>query len=231
MKRTLHVHMDESGDLNFSPVGSRYYVFAATWTYKPLDLALDLQNLRFRLLKDGKSVERFHAASDTVETRMLVLDRLAAQPHWRFAAVVVEKAKVPPADRDPLRKFYSRFASMPLEFVLGGSAVSQAHKVLIYADRLPIGRRHYDDTLKAVKSVCREALPPGLPFHYYHHDSASNAWLQVADYCAWAVFRKWNSRDQTPHKRLRRRLAAPEVDVLAADDVTYYSPSSPDEAP
>ena len=36
---TLHIALDEAGNLNFSPRGSKYYVFAAAWTYDPAPLA------------------------------------------------------------------------------------------------------------------------------------------------------------------------------------------------
>jgi hypothetical protein len=42
---TLHLCLDEGGDLNFKPNGSKYYTFAVAWTYDPSPLAIDLSNL------------------------------------------------------------------------------------------------------------------------------------------------------------------------------------------
>jgi hypothetical protein len=117
---TLHLHSDESGDLNFSPGGSRYYLFAAVWTYNPLPLAIKLQSLRFRLLKQGLNIEKFHASSDHGRIRELVINTMLSSSDWKFAAVVVQKNKVPPTDREYLGSFYSRFATMPLSLVLRG---------------------------------------------------------------------------------------------------------------
>lgn len=278
---TLHIYLDESGDLNFTNKGTPYYIFAAVWTYDPAPLAGDLAALRFRLLKQGKNIERFHATDDDPKTRELVIERLARFPAWRFATVVVEKRKVPPAGRDPMWRFYSHFASVPLRFILRGPFLEKAHKVLIFTDSFPHEvKQKREMAEKAIKTACRvelskpmprmlgrnlrlkkriredietlgEALeragidvasepqPPAaphpsteapslvadapiIPFCVYHHSSASNLWLQIADYCAWAIRRKWEVGDSTLFSRLKRRLAAPEWDILRSDTTTYY---------
>lgn len=61
---TLHIHLDEAGNLEFSPKGSRYFVFAASWTYEPEALAAALTQLRFSLLRDGHDLDSFHATED-----------------------------------------------------------------------------------------------------------------------------------------------------------------------
>jgi hypothetical protein len=54
---TLHIHTDESGNFDFSPKGSRYYVFAAAWTYHPAALAANLSALRFEQIKTPNGSE------------------------------------------------------------------------------------------------------------------------------------------------------------------------------
>jgi len=61
-----------------------------------------------------------------------------------------------------------------------------------------------------------------MPFEVYHHHKASNGWIQVVDYCSWAVFRKWEKGDSRTYDQLRDRLKAPELDVFAAGDHTRY---------
>lgn len=114
---TLHLYLDESGDLTFSPVGTKHYVFAVAWTLDPLPVVNDLASLRFDLLKQGYDLPSFHAAPDKQVHRNAVVDVLLQHDNWRFAAIVVEKSKVNPALREP-RIFYPKFASMVLRFVL-----------------------------------------------------------------------------------------------------------------
>jgi Protein of unknown function (DUF3800) len=271
---TLHVHLDESGDLNFSETGTRFYVFAVVWTYDPAPLAVDLAGLRFRLLKLGRNIDRFHATDDDSGTRELVFERLGSHRGWHFTGIVVDKRKVPPGDRDKMWRFYSRFASVPLRLLLRSPWSRKAHKILIYTDSLP-HEVHRESTAKAIKRACRRELSgrmapvaeeparlwsrararkirideeiqkiiregddtepqpgndsatsgtcaAGVPFCVYHHVSASNIWLQVADYCAWAIRSKWENNDVIPLTRLHSHLAVAEHDLLRREGITYY---------
>lgn len=93
---TLHVHLDESGNFRFSPEGSRYYIFAAAWTYEPAPLAHELTNLSFSLVKKGLNIQAFHASPDRQDTRDAVVSILTKHNTWQYAAIVVEKSKVNP---------------------------------------------------------------------------------------------------------------------------------------
>ena len=126
-----------------------------------------------------------------------------------------------PKDREHFGSFYSRFATMPLSLVLRGPIREHAHSVLVYTDRFP-GQCNRELTEKAIKIACRAELPSGFPFHIYHHASASNLWLQIADYCAYAIARKWEKGDLSLYTLLQRHLAKGEADVLRAEPTEYY---------
>lgn len=222
---TLHVHIDESGDLSFSPRGSRYYVFAVVWTYDPLPLALSLQQLRVTMLKEGwkegSKLEKFHGSDDNYQTRERVIRAMLKFSNWKFSAAVVQKNKVHPKECESLGSFYSRFATVPLRLLFRGPVMNQADNLLIYTDRFP-QQCHRQRTEKAIKKACRKELAKELPFHIYHHASSSNSWLQVADYCAYAVARKWEHDDLTYYNQFRNRLSKVEHDVLHSDSTLYY---------
>jgi len=161
---TLHIYLDESGDLNFTNKGTPHYIFAAVWTYDPAPLARELDALRFRLLKQGHNIERFHATDDSPATRELVIERLARFRAWRFATVVVDKRKVPPPSRDPMWRFYAHFASVPLRFILRGPVRAKAHRVLIFTDSFPDEvKRRREMAEKAIKTACRVELSKPMP--------------------------------------------------------------------
>ena len=134
---TLHVHLDESGNLTFKPSGSRYYVFTAAWTYDPAPLGGALTALRFALLKQGHDLHRFHATEDKQVNRDAVVAALARHETWRFAAVVIEKAKVYPDLRVPHR-FYPEFASSVLKHVFRRHLVPGTDTVLVFTGTLRI---------------------------------------------------------------------------------------------
>ena len=217
---TLHVCLDEAGTLRFTPASPPYYVFAATWTHDPAPLARDLENLRYSLLKNGHDLHSFHASEDRQVNRDAVVRLLAQHTNWRFAAIIVDKRKVNPSIREP-RRFYPKFAGMLLRFIFSGWLAPDTTRVLACTDTLPM-QRHRDAVQGAFRSICRVDLPRSLPFEIYHHPRASNYWLQVADYCCWAIYRKWERGDRRTYDQLAGRLAKPELDVFRYGDQTRY---------
>ncbi len=221
--RTLHIHLDESGDLNFSPAGSRYFIFTVAWTYDPAPLANELNCLRFSLIKagHGERLSSFHAREDAGPRRETVIPLLLKHANWNFASIVVDKPRVNPSIYDQ-EEFYPKFASMVLRFVFRGRMHRNTPCVLIYTDTLPITGKKARAAELAIKSACRSSLSKGISFHVLHHRRESNAWIQVADYCCWSVCRKWEHRDDATYERLKIRLAAIELDPMARGDGTIY---------
>lgn len=216
---TLHVHLDESGDLTFSGRGTRYYVFSVAWTYDPAPLAQAISTLRFALLKAGHNLPTFHAAVDRQTNRNAVVATLVQHANWNYIGVVIEKRKVNPSIRDP-HIFYPKFASMPLKYVFRRLRPG-TDPVLIFTDQLPL-QKHRQSAEKAIKTAARACLPAGVRFEVYHHPLPSNTWIQVADYCSWALFRKWEGADPRTYNVLRPRLAVPELDILQRGTTLYY---------
>jgi hypothetical protein len=54
-----------------------------------------------------------------------------------------------------------------------------------------------------------------------HHDSKSNMDLQIADYCTWAVYRKWSLND-TRSYRLVSAAVKSENDLFQTETRLYY---------
>jgi hypothetical protein len=217
---TLHAHLDESGDLNFNPRGSRYYIFAVAWTYDPRSLAHDLTGLRFGYLKQGVDLARFHACEDQQRVRDAVVAKITERRNWAYAAIVIEKNKVNPAIREEHR-FYPQFATMVLRFVLKGCLRRETDQVLVFTDDVPVKKKR-EAVKKAINVACRAELPPRIRFGCYHHPCGSNQWLQVADYCAWAVQRKWERDDRRTYDQLTRHLIKTELNVTARGITRYY---------
>jgi hypothetical protein len=218
---TLHIHLDESGNWHFNPKGSRHYTFAIAWTYDPQPLAAALMALRFRRVKQGLNIDGFHASPDRQTTRDAVVRTLIADTGWNFAAVVLEKCKVNPVLREP-QEFYPKFAGILLKFVLRGRIRFGTDRVLFFTDTLPLDTNaKREGVLKAIKTAAAAEIP-GIEHHVFSHRSESNKWLQVVDYCSWAVHKKWETGDNRTYDQLRPRLAATELNVTARGDQTKY---------
>ena len=156
-------------------------------------LAADLTALRFSLLKAGHNIPAFHATTDRQVNRDAVVKLLSRHESWSFAAVVIEKAKVYPRLYEPHR-FYPEFASSVLKYVFRRHLRTDTRNVLVFTDTLPV-RAKRDAAEKAIKTACRQELQEAVRFDSYHHSAASNCWIQVADYCSWCVFKKWEHAD------------------------------------
>jgi len=218
---TLHIHFDESGDWKFHPKGSAYFILTAAWTYDPLPLAAALTDARFRLIREGHNIESFHAAPDKQSTRNLVVQTLLNHDAWQFGAIVIEKRKVNPVLRPPQR-FYPKFASILLKFILRGRQQAGLSRTLVYADTIPMDTNaKKEGVIKAIKTTCTEEHA-GCTHHVFSHRRESNPWLQAVDYCSWAICRKWEHGDPRTYDQLRPRLARTELDVTASGDQTTY---------
>jgi Protein of unknown function (DUF3800) len=225
---TLHIHLDESGNFAFSPKGTRFFIFTAVWTYNPAPLAAQLASLRFQLIKDGHlrpsaldDLAGFHACQDPRPRRETFVNAVRSHLDWNFASIVVEKNRVNAAIQVP-EKFYSKFLTMVLNFVLRGRIRPSTNRVLIYTDTLPMrSRRESTAVNTTVKASCQKELR-GKKFTILHHPSESNYWLQIADYCSWSICRKWEFNDCETYELLKDRLAAPEIAPMSRGDGTVY---------
>ena len=111
---------------------------------------------------------------------------------------------------------------MVLRFIFRGRVRHDTSQVLVYTDTLPFNKKQARGAVEvAIKKSCRDDLGD-RPFHVFNHRLESNAWLQVADYCTWAIQRKWENLDDSSYRRLVPRLAATEIDPMSRGDGTVY---------
>jgi hypothetical protein len=58
-------------------------------------------------------------------------------------------------------------------------------------------------------------------YRVLHHDSKSNFDLQIADYCTWAIYRKWSLADPRSFQFIVP-VVQKEWDFFQAETTTYY---------
>jgi hypothetical protein len=213
---SIYFFFDESGNLDFSPNGTPYYCFGVLSTHDPAPLTQALTALRYDMLAEGLELERFHAAEDRQTIRDRVFAAIIAVGEFDFDCVVIEKRKVnPELHRDG--RFYPHFAGYLLRHVFERSLVPNERIVLI-TDRLPMKRTR--EVEKAFKFFIRDHLGD-RPFSILHHSSNSHAALQVADYCMWAVHRKWTADDRRSYGLIRPFIRT-ELDLLRRGSEYFY---------
>ena len=74
---------------------------------------------------------------------------------------------------------------------------------------------------KAVWTTLARMLSPGMNYRILHHQSRSHYGLQVADYCCWAIFRKWQTGERTWYDRIKPAIRR-ELDLFHTQSTYYY---------
>ncbi len=176
-----------------------------------------LSDLRYQLIAEGMEIERFHASEDRQQVRDQVFDIIARVGGFEFDCVVIEKRKVNPVLHDDLR-FYPQFANYLLQYVFR-RYTDPDERVVVITDTLPVKRKKRA-VEKAFKSYIRQNLGR-RPFTILHHNSASHACLQAADYCNWAIYKKWRDGELRPY-RVIRSFVRSEFDILQMGTEYFY---------
>jgi len=71
--KSLFIFIDESGNFDFSPKGTKYFILSAVSTLNPLGKER-LEEIKYDLMKNGTNLEYFHATEDRQVVRNQVYD-------------------------------------------------------------------------------------------------------------------------------------------------------------
>lgn len=216
---TLFVFLDEGGNFDFSPSGSKYFTLTSVATTRPFVFATPLIDIRCSQLELGFDLEYFHASEDQQVVRDAVFGVISAHmASMRFDSVVVRKNRTAP-------KFQSTEALYPmmlrylLQYVMRGFA-GKHDKVVVVTDSIPQEKKKRAIE-KSIKTELSTALAGATPYHIFHHASKSSVGLQIADYVNWAVFRKWERGDDRSYNIISPSLQS-EFDIFKNGVKDWY---------
>ena len=213
-QRFLYLFLDEAGNLDFSRNGTKYFVLGGITTERPFHAYKQLTELKYDLVERSMDLEYFHAAEDNQATRNQVFDIIEKNlAHVAADAIIVEKQKVDVPLRDEER-FYPKVLGTLLREILRQYPLAEFAEVIVFTDSLPVSRKRAA-VEKGVKMTLAAMLPASVRYRVLHHASKSNMDLQIADYCTWAIYRKWNLQDARSYQRIRTAVRR-EWDVLQA---------------
>ena len=126
-------------------------------------------------------------------------------------SIIVEKQRVDKALHSD-EHFYPKVLGTLLREILQQYPLSEFTEVLVFTDSLPVQRKR-GAVEKGVKRTLAAMLPVSVRYRVLHHASKSNLDLQIADYCTWAIYRKWNIQDARSFQRIKTAVRR-EWDVL-----------------
>ena len=217
----LYVFIDVSGNYDFSATGTKYVVLTSLMCTDINPGILDLYELKHVLIDQGADIAYFHAAEDKQIVRDKVFDIIARLKHLRIDSVVVEKRKTGPSLR-PQRRFYPLMIEKLLKYLFDsrGKDVTRFEKVFIFMDRESSRAIETEALKKAVKLSLGRHLRD-VPYVICMHSSATHPYLQLVDYCSWAIYVKWERGEYRPYRRIEELICS-EFPIFALGSVTWY---------
>jgi hypothetical protein len=131
----------------------------------------------------------------------------------------VEKRKTGPT-LQILERFYPKMIGYLIRYVLEPRNLKDYTEVIVITDSIPVSRKR-EAVEKAVKQTLSRMLPAGTKYRILHHASKSCVSLQVADYCSWAIFRKWERGDSRSYELIRAGIRS-EFNIFRSGSRYYY---------
>ncbi len=232
MNRTLFLFIDESGNFDFSPKGTKHFVLSCVSTFHPVEERLKFLKLRYELLESGVNQEFFHATEDSQDVRDQVFSIIQLLPDdFEIHAVIAQKNRVNPAlylekykkkgrenQRPVGTKFYQLVCRTLLQYLFKRAEFEEAEKVVVVLGSI-FTRKKQSLILKTLKKYLKEKF--GKPFEIYFHSAKVDINCQIADYCGWAVAVKWERNEKRPYALVQEKVKS-EYDVFLGGGTEYY---------
>jgi hypothetical protein len=214
------LYADEAGDFEFArkPNVSRYFILCSV-TMGGCNLGHQLLDLRRDLAWRGNTAlgDYFHASEDNQCIRNEVF-RLIQAADIRIDATIVEKSKVRPKARSSHASFY-RYVWY-YHFKFAAPAILRCDDELLLT-AASLGRRRERGAFTDCVNQVVQRVATENSWATYFCPAATEPCLQLADYCTWAIQRKWERKDLRSYHLIADKVVR-EYDLLSASSEHYY---------
>ncbi len=215
----LYLFADEAGCLTFgeNPNVSRYFILCSV-TMRVCDVAAELMALRRQLQWAGESIgDCFHATDDRQSVRNAVF-ALLRRHDFRIQATIVEKARTHPRLRASGQMFYQRGWFWHLRHSVAATVDEETSMLVTAAS---FGTRKDRAMFHAsIETALRQTLS-GRAWRVDVCSAAADPCIQIADYCAWAIQRKWERGDIRSYELIADKIDH-EHEVWRKHTTKYY---------
>ena len=214
-----YLYADGSGNFGFSVNdGASRYFLLTTVALNSHAIAADLLDLRRDLAWEGVELPQgFHAVNNKRSVRARVFEILSKHD-FRVDATILEKRKTEPAIRRTNSSFYGFVWYSHLKHTARDIVLPQS-ELLITSSAIGIKQtKAYFSS--AVQAVNREVMPEAT-IKATMWPAATDLRLQVADYCSWAVQRKWERDDSQAYAIIADKIGS-ENDIFGSRTTLCY---------
>jgi hypothetical protein len=231
-RKTLFIFLDESGNLDFSENGTRYFSMTALCTFDPAEGRDALMHLHYSLIDAGHRLECFHATQDKQAIRDKVFESLAVMPDkFHIHTIIAEKSKAHPSfyNKWILKKgqkvavknasrFYDLICRTLLKFIFASPRYRGAKRIAVVLSSI-FTNAESQAIEGTLKSYLREHTK--LPFTIFFKSNKADINCQIADYCGWAVFIKWERQELRSYNLIANRLHS-EFEIFRLGNIHHY---------
>lgn len=215
-----HVFADEAGNFDFRRAQnvSNYFIICTVTMEDCARPAALLTELKRQLAWEQLPLsDYFHCTTDAQAVRDRVFAAIS-ECDFQVQATIMEKAKANPSTRDTPARFYRHGWLYHLRHGLR-EFIESADELHITAASVGTKKGQVAFT-DAVRDVVKETVGE-TPARTSFWQCATDPCLQLADYCTWAVQRKWELKDTRSYDLIADRLTY-EYDLFQRGKTLYY---------
>jgi hypothetical protein len=220
----VYVFGDESGQLDFNPKTSRYFILA-TILVADCRIFDQLLALRRQLAWEGLSCHpEFHATDELQPIRDRVFEVLR-QLDFRIDATIFEKRKARPDLYATADRFYKYAWFYHFKFLAQRVIRDRAARLLVVPATLGERKKKQELFSEAVREVVRQtARVREAQCAFWRARTDPSLW--AVDYCSWAIQRKWehvwNGAPDVRSYRLVQDKIGSEFDIFRLGSKNFY---------
>ncbi|MDH4161855.1 MAG: DUF3800 domain-containing protein [Nitrospirota bacterium] len=201
-----YIFMDESGDLgfDFAKKGtSQYFIITFLFSSNKRGIEKCVKKVHAGLCKRYRAIGELHAYKEEPITRKRLLSLLAGKD-CGIMAIVLNKKKVYANLQDEKPVLYNYVTNILLDRIFSKKLLVTSEPIEIIASRketskfLNLNFKSYLQSQLAKNHNVSVKISIKTP--------AEEKALQAVDFASWAIFRKYESRDEEYYKIIKRRV-------------------------
>lgn len=239
--KTLYIFIDESGNFDFSPKGTKFFALTAVSTTQPLKSRKDLLQMSYELKYQGwrndKDDYYLHATEDSQSIRDWVFKAIKSIDDIEVDCIIAQKNKTNPSlyikqewkigkDKKPClrtvrseEKFYDKISQILLQYIFNRHHENDGiDKIIVVLGSLFTDKKR-GYILKSLKKYLKQTF--NKPFFICFHETRRDINCQIADYCGWALYVKSERAEIRPFEVIKDKVKS-DFSVFARGTTIYY---------
>jgi Protein of unknown function (DUF3800) len=213
-----YLFADEAGDFHFAKnrSASTYFILC-TVQIPDCNIGEKVLSLRRQLAWNKLLIEGpFHCSEDKEPVREAMFQLLAGEK-FRIDATILEKSKAEPRIRQ--QEYFYKHAWFYHFKHIAPTFLKRNDELHVYAASL--GEKKKRMSFKEAINDVVQQITRDISWVVSFWSAESDPCLQVADYCAWAIQRKWERGDSRRYDMIKHNIKT-EFDLFKPGTTHYY---------